>query len=785
MFAYLVKAFSFDPFDTTEVFQAARTMRMDRSLAGQPDDTGPCFCFSDLIVEVNRTVYDEFGIGNPAGPRSVRLAARRAEEIVKVRRPTTTELTSSPTNPTSTATPSEDIVSAALQGRAGHLRIFEQRQGAASLDSARDSAGNSPAHWAALAGRCPVLRILGPGRCRTPNSANQLPLHWACVNGQLSAVQFLLDLPEAGADLDARDGRGCSPLIVACQFGQADTAAYLMGRGARLNAADVEGDTALHWAAYLGLPDLVGLLVYSGLSVRQRDSHGQTPLHLACLTGCLSAVRNLRERYGADPDALDRLAPRATACLRFYSRIFLLSITLTCPQFHFTEPTHWSAVSPFYDHPLKWRHPLHDHHLKRRHPLRDYPLICRRPLREYSLKWRHSLREYPLKWRHSLREYPLKWRHSLREYPLKWRHSLREYPLKWRHSLREYPLKWRHSLREYPLKWRHSLRDYPLMYRQKIISFIRSGRTPLQLAVARRQYEVSAYMQADLISRNSGPLSPQAFLTSVSHWILGPPGRSRGPAICLLLACLAFALPVYLRRVRPLTVDEFPGVNAAFLIATVVAGLAHWRCFAADPGLLSPAPEEYDRAMALAGCIQEQLDRRWNRLCHTCRLVRPPRAKHCRLCDRCVRDMDHHCPYFDNCVGDGNRHWFTLLTMAATTCGILGAFLLYQCLLETGFEYMTSALMAFVCFVSLVALISSSCAWYHAALNITTNETMNLHRYFYLRDAKGRIRNPFDRGLFSNLLEYFHLRKGTHDRLLSDGLVEVVNGNNGCAAGVV
>ncbi|PAA68809.1 hypothetical protein BOX15_Mlig028680g3 [Macrostomum lignano] len=618
MFAYLVKAFSFDPFDTTEVFQAARTMRMDRSLAGQPDDTGPCFCFSDLIVEVNRTVYDEFGIGNPAGPRSVRLAARRAEEIVKVRRPTTTELTSSPTNPTSTATPSEDIVSAALQGRAGHLRIFEQRQGAASLDSARDSAGNSPAHWAALAGRCPVLRILGPGRCRTPNSANQLPLHWACVNGQLSAVQFLLDLPEAGADLDARDGRGCSPLIVACQFGQADTAAYLMGRGARLNAADVEGDTALHWAAYLGLPDLVGLLVYSGLSVRQRDSHGQTPLHLACLTGCLSAVRNLRERYGADPDALDR-----------------------------------------------------------------------------------------------------------------------------------------------------------------------SGRTPLQLAVARRQYEVSAYMQADLISRNSGPLSPQAFLTSVSHWILGPPGRSRGPAICLLLACLAFALPVYLRRVRPLTVDEFPGVNAAFLIATVVAGLAHWRCFAADPGLLSPAPEEYDRAMALAGCIQEQLDRRWNRLCHTCRLVRPPRAKHCRLCDRCVRDMDHHCPYFDNCVGDGNRHWFTLLTMAATTCGILGAFLLYQCLLETGFEYMTSALMAFVCFVSLVALISSSCAWYHAALNITTNETMNLHRYFYLRDAKGRIRNPFDRGLFSNLLEYFHLRKGTHDRLLSDGLVEVVNGNNGCAAGVV
>lgn len=43
------------------------------------------------------------------------------------------------------------------------------------------------------------------------------------------------------------------------------------------------------------------------------------------------------------------------------------------------------------------------------------------------------------------------------------------------------------------------------------------------------------------------------------------------------------------------------------------------------------------------------------RLCHTCRLLRPRRAKHCRICQRCVDSMDHHCNFLHNCVGPKNR----------------------------------------------------------------------------------------------------------------------------------
>jgi palmitoyltransferase ZDHHC13/17 len=60
-------------------------------------------------------------------------------------------------------------------------------------------------------------------------------------------------LVQAGVAVNAADFKGLTPLMTACMFGKAATAAYLLGMQALNHLTDINGDTALHWAAYKGL----------------------------------------------------------------------------------------------------------------------------------------------------------------------------------------------------------------------------------------------------------------------------------------------------------------------------------------------------------------------------------------------------------------------------------------------------------------------------------------------------------------------------------------------------
>ena len=124
------------------------------------------------------------------------------------------------------------------------------------------------------------------------------PMHWACTEGRLEVIRFLVD--KGGVHtVNCADLSGCTPLLIASQYGQADVVAYLIKVGGDTTILDKNKDSAMHWAAYKGELEIVGLLDYLGLAVGEPDSFGQTPLHLAALRGNYSVVEYLVMDCGA------------------------------------------------------------------------------------------------------------------------------------------------------------------------------------------------------------------------------------------------------------------------------------------------------------------------------------------------------------------------------------------------------------------------------------------------------------------------------------------------------
>ena len=163
----------------------------------------------------------------------------------------------------------------------------------------------------------------------------------------------------------------------------------------------------------------------------------------------------------------------------------------------------------------------------------------------------------------------------------------------------------------------------------------------------------------------------------------------------------------------------------------------------------------------------------WNQICPTCRIVKPLRAKHDSVTNRCVEHFDHHCPWVGNAIGKENRWHFlvflllemwallvsisvsiyklTKLKHGSQNAGYIVGFLVMDCSL--GISVLTL----------LMAQINS------IVKNMTTNEMANAHRYNYIAmDSYGRVFNPFDKGCNENCLEVMYPSKGVTPVVLED-----------------
>ncbi|TNV75033.1 hypothetical protein FGO68_gene7573 [Halteria grandinella] len=49
-----------------------------------------------------------------------------------------------------------------------------------------------------------------------------------------------------------------------------------------------------------------------------------------------------------------------------------------------------------------------------------------------------------------------------------------------------------------------------------------------------------------------------------------------------------------------------------------------------------------------------------NQTCQTCKIIKPARSKHCRVCDKCISRFDHHCIWVRQCIGQNNYKYFVI-----------------------------------------------------------------------------------------------------------------------------
>jgi len=137
---------------------------------------------------------------------------------------------------------------------------------------------------------------------RGRESDDSTPLHFACIKGDVDIARLLLDY---GADINARNRLGHTPLHVATWAGQKNAMELLIGKGARLETPSlVKRETPLHDAVVRGNTEIVQLLLNRGAHVDPQNEDGETPLHIACRLG-REDIATLLLAAGASPDIKD------------------------------------------------------------------------------------------------------------------------------------------------------------------------------------------------------------------------------------------------------------------------------------------------------------------------------------------------------------------------------------------------------------------------------------------------------------------------------------------------
>jgi ankyrin repeat protein len=100
-----------------------------------------------------------------------------------------------------------------------------------------------------------------------------------------ASTETLSVLLAAGADVNASDALGASPLMLACQYNLLSVCQLLLASGAAVNQADAKGFPPLHYAAGSNSLECLNVILAAGAMPALSGFNSETPLHAACIQG--------------------------------------------------------------------------------------------------------------------------------------------------------------------------------------------------------------------------------------------------------------------------------------------------------------------------------------------------------------------------------------------------------------------------------------------------------------------------------------------------------------------
>ncbi|KAI5119969.1 hypothetical protein M0805_004348 [Coniferiporia weirii] len=259
-----------------------------------------------------------------------------------------------------------------------------------------------------------------------------------------------------------------------------------------------------------------------------------------------------------------------------------------------------------------------------------------------------------------------------------------------------------------------------------------------------------------------------------------------GPVfVTLAIVLLAMGVFCFFEVIQPAL--RWPLLTAPLdaLIALNLLGQYYLACSVA-PGFVGDAPREEEGLFWARRRKRGGLGGRWSEgtdaglnitrahmtRCKRCGQMRPERAHHCRICNRCVLKYDHHCPVrllgINQCVGIYNERHFVLfmayLVLSTFCFSILGYEKIWEAM---GFSYTWThwtpeilfSLIYILCVVLCLA-VGAMLSWHLWSICSGETSVENHDHDFYRKFAKDRgqtFENSYDLGKLKNLKLFFNL----------------------------